>query len=248
MSKNFYAGKNIWIIGGTAGIGLELALQLSNLAKNVVISGRSNFESSKQNLSFIRCDVTKLEEVEEVINQIKSRFNRLDILIFCAGTYEPMGLKDFNLQKSQEILNVNFGGFLNLVQNLNSLHRDLGLELLSVVSSIAGYFGMPKSLCYGASKAALSNIVESLFYELQNRVRVQLINPGFVKSRLTDKNNFKMPFLISSKEAAEIILQNLPKKKFEISFPAAFSILMRLIKILPYGIRFMFLKLLNQDR
>ncbi|MBP7709472.1 MAG: SDR family NAD(P)-dependent oxidoreductase [Rickettsiales bacterium] len=245
MSKNFYEGKNIWIIGGTTGIGLALALQLSKLAKNVVVSGRSNFESSAPNLSFIRLDVTKLEEVESALTQIKSRLNHLDILIFCAGIYEPMGLKNFNLQKSREILDVNFGGFLNVIENLNLLQRELKLGHLAVVSSIASYFGMPNSLCYGASKAALSNIVESLFYELKNQVKVQLINPGFVKTRLTDQNNFKMPFLISNQEAAEIILKNLPREKFEISFPAAFSRPMRLIKILPYKARFWVLKLLK---
>jgi short-subunit dehydrogenase len=245
MSKNFYQGKNIWIIGGTTGIGLALALQLSKLAKNVVISGRSNFESVTPNLSFIRLDVTKLEEVESALTQIKSRLNHLDILIFCAGIYEPMGLKNFNLQKSREILEVNFGGFLNVIQNLNFLQSKLKLEQISIVSSIASYFGMPNSLCYGASKAALSNIAESLFYELKNQVKVQLINPGFVKTRLTAKNNFKMPFMISDQKAAEIILTKLSKQNFEISFPASFSYLMRAIKILPYRMRFWVLNLLK---
>ena len=242
MSKNFYEGKNIWIIGATSGIGLALALQLSKFAKNVVISGRSNFESASSNIAFIRCDVTKAEDVKQALDQIKTQFGQLDILIFAAGIYEPMGLGNFNLEKSREILDVNFSGFLNVIQNLNFLQEELKLSSLAVISSIASYFGMKNSMCYGASKAALSNIVESLFYELKGHVKVQLINPGFVKTRLTQKNNFKMPFLISEQKAAKIILENLPKTKFEIAFPAQFHLIMRLLKILPYKARFGLLK------
>jgi short-subunit dehydrogenase len=242
MNKDFYQGKNIWIIGATSGIGLALALQMSNLAKNVIISGRSNFKSEVKNISFIRCDIAKTGDFENALDQIKSNFDQLDILIFAAGIYEPMGLKNFNLKKSQEILEINFSGFLNVIQNLEMLQTQLKLSSLIVFSSIASYFGMPNSLCYGASKAALNNITESLFYELKGKVKVQLINPGFVKTRLTDKNNFKMPFMISDQKAAEIILKNIPKNKFEISFPAPFSWIMRFFKILPHKVRFWFLK------
>ena len=170
-------------------------------------------------------------------------FEKIDILIFCAGIYEPMNLQNFNLTKSQEILDVNFVSFLNLISVLNLSQNQLKLSHLAIVSSIAGYFGMPNSLVYGASKSALSNLAESLYYELKGKIKVQLINPGFVKTRLTDKNSFKMPFLISDEEAGKIICKNLTKNKFEISFPFSFSILMRFFKILPYKTRMFFLSL-----
>lgn len=239
----FYQNKNIWIIGGTSGIGLKTALEVSQLAKNVIISGRSDLkEIDQKNIHFIRCDATKLEDLNLAIKTIKTHFKKIDILIFCAGIYEPMNLQNFNLEKSQEILNVNFVSFLKLISVLNLKQNQLNLSHLAVVSSIAGYFGMPNSLTYGASKSALSNLAESLYYELKGKIKVQLINPGFVKTRLTDKNNFKMPFLISDDKAGKIICKNLLKNKFEISFPFYFSILMRFFKILPYKIRMFFIK------
>lgn len=242
MTANFLKNKNIWIIGGTSGIGLKIALQSAKSAKNVIVSGRSNLISEEKNIHFIRCDATKIDEIETSIHQIEKDFKTIDLIIFGAGIYEPMGLSNFNLQKSKEILEVNFSSFLNLVKNLPHLKSQLKLQQLAVISSMAGYFGMPNSMVYGASKAAISNLTESLFYELKNQIKVQLINPGFVQTRLTEKNNFKMPFLISDDKAAEIILKNLAKNNFEISFPAQFSIIMRLFRILPYQLRTKLLK------
>lgn len=240
-----YKNKNIWIIGGTSGIGLKTALEASKSAKNIVVSGRSDLkEISQKNIHFIRCDATKLDDLNLAVEKIKNDFEQIDILIFCAGIYEPMNLQNFNLGKSIEILDVNFVSFLNLISVLNLEQNKLNLSHLAVVSSIAGYFGMPNSLVYGASKSALSNLTESLFYELKGKIKVQLINPGFVKTRLTDKNKFKMPFLISDDMAGKIICKNLLKNKFEISFPFYFSILMRFFKILPYKIRmFLFFRI-----
>jgi short-subunit dehydrogenase len=251
-TENYYAGKIIWIIGGTSGIGLALALKLAAAAKKVIISGRfaPDFKNDPEdedlqkqepqaikNIHFIKCDVTQLPEFKKAMLQIKNDYNQLDILIFCAGIYEPMNYKNFNLVKAQEILTVNFGSFLHLIASLDFLLKELKLSSLVVVSSIAGYFGMPNSMCYGASKAALSNITEGLHYELKNILKIQLVNPGFVKTRLTDKNSFKMPFLLSKEKAAKIILKNLAKNKFEISFPLRFSFFMKLVKILPYKLK-----------
>lgn len=239
-----YQNKNIWIIGGTSGIGFKTALEVSKFAKNVIISGRSDLkEVDQKNIHFVRCDATKLDDLNLAVTKIKNDFEKIDILIFCAGIYEPMNLQNFNLTKSQEILDVNFVSFLNLISVLNLSQNQLKLSHLAIVSSIAGYFGMPNSLVYGASKSALSNLAESLYYELKGKIKVQLINPGFVKTRLTDKNSFKMPFLISDEEAGKIICKNLTKNKFEISFPFSFSILMRFFKILPYKTRMFFLSL-----
>lgn len=232
--NNYYSNKNIWIIGGTTGIGNKLACDLTKLAKNVVVSGRSQCSDNIKNLHFVRLDVTKLLEVKNSVKEIKKICGKIDIVIFCAGIYEPMGLNNFDLKKSQNILAVNFTSFFNILKNID----DLKISHLAITSSIAGYFGMPNSMSYGASKAALSNLAESLYYELKGKIKVQLINPGFVKTRLTAKNNFKMPFLISDEKASQIIIKGLTKNKFEISFPAIFSSFMRFLKILPYRIRF----------
>ena len=102
---------------------------------------------------------------------------------------------------------------------------------------------MPNSLAYGASKAGLSHLTESLFYELKKyQTKVQLINPGFVETRLTAKNNFKMPWIISRQKTANIILRKLPKKQFEISFPWIFVCILKLLQKLPYKLRLLLFK------
>jgi len=114
---------------------------------------------------------------------------------------------------------------------------------IALVASVAGYIGLPKSMSYGASKAALINLAETLYAELSHfNINVSVINPGFVKTRLTDLNNFKMPAIIEAEEAAQIIIKDLEAKKFEIHFPKKFTIWLKILRILPYSLMLFFTK------
>lgn len=245
MNKEFYKNKNIVIVGGSFGIGEELCKKLSSFGANLAIIARSKekLEAMKNSLGsrhfIFSNDVTNHKDLSKTFDILSLKWRRIDLIIFCVGIYEPMNLKNFDLKKSKEILEINFSSFLNLIDITLPLIKEKKIAHLAIISSVAGYFGMPNSLVYGASKAALSNLSESLLYELRDfDVKVQLINPGFVKTRLTDKNNFKMPLIISPNDAADYILKKLPKKSFEIAFPRIFVLIMKFLKILPRKMRF----------
>jgi short-subunit dehydrogenase len=248
-SSSYYKNKNILIIGGSHGIGEELCIELSKLGANLAIAARSkdkinslSKELSGNNLSFA-CDILQKKDLDKLHNNLSKKWRKIDLIIFCAGAYNPMNIDNFDLEKAQNIANVNFNSFFNFIDSFLPSFKKKKIAHLAIVSSVAGYFGMPNSLAYGSSKAALNNLAESLFYELkQYKTKVQLINPGFVKTRLTSQNNFKMPGLISANKAAQIIIKKLPKNIFEIKFPFIFTSIMRILSILPYKIRFLLFK------
>jgi len=249
MNKNYYNDKNILVIGASFGIGESLCEKLAKKGANLIITARSTDKINKLakklpgNHLAVNCDITNNQELSKLAEIIGKKYHKIDIIIFCAGIYEPMNLENFNANKAQEILQVNLTSFINFIDNFLILFKAQKIAHLAVISSVAGYFGMPNSLAYGAAKAGLSNLTESLFYELSKyKVKVQLINPGFVKTRLTAKNNFAMPNIISSQKAAKIILNNLPKNNFEIKFPLLFIIIMKYLSMLPYKLRFLLLK------
>ena len=235
----FYKGKTVWIIGGTSGIGLSVAKQLINVC-SVIVSGRDTLkinDFTSPNLIKISLDVTNGRKFAEVANSILENFQKVDIILFCAGTYEPMSLKNFDAKHAQKILETNLISMINFIDIVPYFFGKC--SLIGIISSVASYFGMPNSLFYGASKAGLSNLTESLYIELKKyEIDVKLINPGFVRTPLTDKNSFKMPFIISSEKAGKIILKNLPRKKFEISFPFFLVLIMKILKFLPHCVRF----------
>jgi short-subunit dehydrogenase len=239
---NKYKDKNIWIIGASFGIGEELYLQLTKSGANLAISARSQEDLQKLTKDnpghlAIKMDITDKNSIYRAFSQIEESWKKIDLIIFCAGTYQPMNIDNFNLEKCQNIINVNFIGFINFFDCILPSIKTQQIKHLAVISSVAGYFGMNNSFGYGASKAALSNFVESLHLELKKYgTKVQLINPGFVKTRLTSQNNFKMPFLINTQKAANIILKEIPKNKFEIFFPKTFIGIMKFIRLMPYKI------------
>ena len=257
--KKTYNNKNILVIGGSFGIGEELCKEFSRLGSNLVIVARSKekIESLCKTLisnrlsttdksttcEAITCDVSKKSNLDKLSTTLSKKWDKIDLIIFCVGAYQPMSLDNFDIQKAKNIAEINFNSFFNFIDSFLSLFKRKKISHLAIVSSVAGYFGMPNSLAYGSSKSALSNLSESLFYELKKyKTKVQLINPGFVKTRLTDQNHFKMPGIISANQAARIIIKNLLKNKFEIKFPFFFTFIMKVLSILPYKIRFLFFR------
>lgn len=237
----FYQHKTVWIIGGTSGIGLALARKLSMVENcSVIISGRNTTKVDEINAEKISFDVCNHQDFLQAYTTVFEKFTKVDIILFCAGTYEPMGIANYDYQKSLGILNTNLGSMATFIDAIfqNITHKKP--KTIAIVSSVAGYFGMPNSLFYGASKAGLSHLTESLYIELKKyEIDVKLINPGFVKTPLTDKNNFSMPFIISPEKAAEIILKKLPKRNFEIAFPSIFVFLLKFLNKLPFKLRAM---------
>ena len=250
MSRDdHYNNKNILVIGGSFGIGEELCKEFAKLKANLAIVARSKDKIAKlakslsgQHLA-IPCDISKDSDLANLVTILFKEWQKIDLVIFCVGVYQPMNIDNFDLKKAKEIIEINFNSFFNFIGSFLPYFKQQKIFHLAITSSVAGYFGTPNSLAYGASKAALSHLAESLFYELKRyNVKVQLINPGFVKTRLTDQNSFKMPGIISANIAAKIIINKLMKNNFEIKFPFLFAFTMKILSLIPYRFRFFLFK------
>lgn len=214
VNQSNYSGKNIIVLGGSSGIGESLCYELADRGANLIIVARSGdkirkiAKTAKGDHKAIVADLSLRSDIEKLHKSISKLYKKINLVIFSVGTYEPMNIKNFDLDVATSIMNVNFTSFLFFFEVFRPGFIKKQIKHLAVISSVAGYFGMPNSMAYGASKACLSNFVESLYYELKPyNIKVQLINPGFVKTRLTDKNKFQMPGIISSEKAAEIIVK-----------------------------------------
>ena len=180
-------------------------------------------------------DVTNKDECSKVFSEIKNKFGQIDLCIFSTGTWDPKKEKEIDVEQIENVMKVNFFGTVNSIKSVEKYFKELGKGHISIVSSIAGYRGLPNSTGYGPSKSALNNLTESLYFDFKRYgVRVSLISPGFIKTPMTDKNDFKMPFLKTTEYAAEKIYNGLVNTNaFEIHFPKQLTIVLKILKILP---------------
>ena len=237
--------KTIWITGGSTGIGKALAIKFASKNWNVAVSARrvellNELASSYENISCFPLDVSNKEQCKEVFTEIKNKFESIDICFFSTGTWDPKKEKDIDVDQMQNVFQINFFGTVNCIKAVEQYFRDKRNGIISIVSSIAGYRGLPNSTGYGPSKSALNNLAESLYFDFKRyNVRVCLVSPGFIKTPMTDKNDFKMPFLKTPEYAAEKIYDGLVNKNvFEIHFPKSLTITLKLLSLLPSKIYF----------
>ena len=237
--------KVIWITGASSGIGRSLALKFANEGWVVAASARredllKELNSVNQNIHSFPLDVTNIDQCKTVFKSIIEKFKDVEISVFGTGIHDPRSEKSFNLEKIREITEVNYFGTLNCINAVYDYYKNKESGQISIVSSVAGYRGLPAAGAYCASKSALSSFAESLYFEMKRRnVRVSLVCPGFIKTPMTDKNDFPMPMIKSPEFAADKMYTGLIKKTgFEIHFPKAFTFLMKFLKILPSSIYF----------
>ena len=237
--------KVIWITGASSGIGRSLALKFANEGWVVAASARrqdllKELNSVNQNIHSFPLDVTNIDQCKTVFKSIIEKFKDVEISVFGTGIHDPRSEKSFNLEKIREITEVNYFGTLNCINAVYDYYKNKESGQISIVSSVAGYRGLPAAGAYCASKSALSSFAESLYFEMKRRnVRVSLVCPGFIKTPMTDKNDFPMPMIKSPEFAADQMYTGLIKKTgFEIHFPKAFTFLMKFLKILPNSIYF----------
>ena len=235
--------KTIWITGGSTGIGKALAIKFANEGWNVAISARrenllKEISDNNENIHGFPLDVTDKSKCKEVFEQIKNKFQNIDICFFSTGTWNPKKEKDIDVEQIEDVFKVNFFGTLNSIKAVEEYFKNKKEGIITIVSSIAGYRGLPNSSGYGPSKAALNNFAESIYFDFKKySVRVSVISPGFIKTPLTDKNDFPMPFLRSVEFAAEKIYTGLTKSNsFEIHFPKQLTLLLKFLRLLPYKI------------
>jgi len=237
--------KTIWITGGSTGIGKALAIKFASKGWNVAISARrenllKEISNNNENIHGFPLDVTDKSKCKEVFEQIKNKFQDIDICFFSTGTWDPKKEKDIDIEQIEDVFKVNFFGTLNSIKAVEQYFKNKKEGIITIVSSIAGYRGLPNSTGYGPSKSALNNLAESLYFDFKrSNVRVCLVSPGFIKTPMTDKNDFKMPFLKTTEYAAEKIYEGLINKNvFEIHFPKSLTFILKILSFLPSKIYF----------
>ena len=237
MSENH---KKIWITGASSGIGKALAEKFASEGWKVAVSARRKEILEKmannKNIFSYPLDVTNQDQINDVFKKIINDFGSLNLCVFSSGTYDPKLEQEINIKQNKFVMETNFFGVLYCIKSIEKYFKDKKDGHISIVSSVAAYRGLPNSSGYGPSKAALTNLTESLYFDFKKyNIRISLISPGFIKTPLTDKNEFSMPFIKSPEFAAEKIFNGLTKSKaFEIHFPKALTLLLKFLRVLPY--------------
>ncbi len=241
--------KNVWITGASSGIGKELAIKFAKEGWQVAASARrenllKDLNNQNPNIHPFPLNVKNEDETKNIFQNIIEQFKTIDISIFCTGIHDPESEKKLSSEKIREIMETNFFGTLNCIMAVNTYFREKKNGHISIVSSVAGYRGLPAASGYCASKSALISLAESLYFDFKrHNVRVSVVNPGFIKTPMTDKNKFPMPMIKSAEFAAEKMFIGLTKKNaFEIHFPLAFTMIMKLLKIMPNWLYFLLVK------
>ena len=237
MSEN---QKKIWITGASSGIGKAVAEKFASEGWMVAASARRqeilNKMAENQNIFAYPLNVTQKENVTKTFNNIIEDFKNVDICLFCSGTYDPKLEQEINIEQNKFVMETNYFGVLNCIKAVETYFKNKKSGQISIVSSVAAYRGLPNSSGYGPSKAALTNLTESIYFDFKkHNIKISLVSPGFIKTPLTDKNEFPMPFIRSPEFAADKIFQGLTKKNiFEIHFPLGLTLTLKFLRILPY--------------
>lgn len=236
----------MWLTGASSGIGEALVAPLVEAGARVAITARraerlesiaARFPSSDRRVMIAPADVTDRTAVEGAVREIDARFGGIDLAIFNAGTHQPVSALVFDPEPYVRVMTLNFFSVLSCIEAVLPQMLARGSGHIAGVASLAGYRALPTSGAYGASKAALIHALDAMRFDVEPRgVHVTVINPGFVKTPLTDLNTFQMPALIDAAQAAGIIVRGLTSRRKEIHFPARFSWTMKAMRVLPYPI------------
>jgi NAD(P)-dependent dehydrogenase (short-subunit alcohol dehydrogenase family) len=243
-------GRTVWLVGASSGIGRATASALHAQGAKVVVSARGAdalgaFVDAHAGALALPLDVTDAQAVKAAASALAAR-DALDCVVYCAGHYHAMDAMHMDLGDLLRHNEVNYLGALHVLDAAvpyllaRPLDKSTGQRgHISLMGSVAGYRGLPNSLAYGPTKAALINLAETLYLDLHAQgVGVSLINPGFVETPLTSQNQFKMPALITPEQAAREILRGWARGEFEIHFPKRFTRWMKALRLLPYPLFF----------
>ncbi|HXQ50775.1 MAG TPA: SDR family NAD(P)-dependent oxidoreductase [Stellaceae bacterium] len=238
--------RSAWITGASSGIGRALALELARAGTNVAVSARRGdaldrlaAEAAPGRIAPYPVDVTDAAAMARTAEAIEAATGPLDLAVFNAGTHEPVAVENFDPVPFRRLMEINYLGAVNGIAAVLPRFIARRAGQIAVVSSVAGYRGLPQAAAYGPTKAALINLCEALKLDLDRHgVSISVINPGFVRTPLTDRNRFPMPFLMEAEDAARRIVAGLDKGSFEITFPRRFTFMVKLARMLPYGLYF----------
>lgn len=236
-----------WVTGASAGIGRELALLLAARGYKVYASARSADELDAMaaaapgpgSVLALPLDVTDREACAAAVERIVAESGALAVAVFNAGNFYPVQGFKLSHEPFDKSLAINVTGVMNGMIPAIEVMKKAGRGQIAAVSSSAGYGGLPKSAAYGASKAGLINLCESLKFDLDRmNIRIQVVTPGFVDTPLTKKNDFPMPFLMPAGKAAKAFADGLERGGFDITFPKRFTFILKALNLLPYWLYF----------
>lgn len=231
-----WAGKKFWLVGASEGLGREVALKLSRAGAEVIVSARSEdrlltlCEEMSGKGRAVTVDVSDAQDVARAAKDV----GPIDGIIYLAGVYWPMAAQEWDAEQVERMCDINFTGAARVLGAVlpDMIAADRGHIVLT--GSLSGFRGLPGAVGYGASKAGLMYLAESLHADLRKTgVKVQLINPGFIKTRLTEKNDFTMPFIMEPEIAAAEFVEHMHSDGFKKNFPAMFGAMFRLSQFLP---------------
>ena len=239
-----WTGRSAWLVGASTGIGRATASLLHARGARVVVSARSAptlaaFVAAHPGSIGLPLDVTDRVAVAAAAGEAEAACGAIDLVLYCAGHYQAMRATDFDLDEALRHVQVNQVGALHLLAAVLPRLLRQRRGHLSLISSVAGYRGLPNSIAYGPTKAALINLAETLYLDLAPLgIGVSIVNPGFVDTPLTAQNGFTMPALISPEQAALAMLEGWAAGRFEIDFPKRFTRWLKALKILPDSLYF----------
>lgn len=247
-----FKGKKIWIIGASSGIGEAVARGLAQQGAKLILSARREdrltalaIEAGGQDI--LALDIGDAKAVQVAVDNMSTAGSLPDIVINFAAIYKPMSFDSLDAAQTADIVKVNLAGSFYLAGAVVPYFRRLGRGKIVLCGSVAGLCGLPNGQPYSATKAGIINLAESLRAELHGTgVSVQVINPGFVRTDLTAQNDFEMPAMIEPDEAARHIIRGLKSNIFDIHFPKRFTLFMKFLRMLPYGIYFRCMRFLQK--
>ncbi len=248
------AGKRFWLVGASAGIGRALALRLAGEGVALVVSARDGAALTSLVDEMVPVTARSGGHMAAPLNVLDrdgaaavfDRIGEIDGVIYCAGAYEPMSARQPDLDALETVVEVNLTGALRVLTACVPAFCRRGSGQVVLVGSLSGYRGLPDCWGYGATKAALIHLAESLRCDLRGLgIAVQVCNPGFVSTRLTAKNDFRMPFLVTPDVAAQQIVRGMTRRRFEIAFPLAMVAAFKLLAALPRPMYFALLSLVG---
>ncbi len=236
--------KTVWITGASSGIGRQLALDLAGKDVTVAVSARSGdalaeLAAENPDIRSYPLDVTDLAACRTTAQAIEAEIGPLDLVVMAAGVWIIRDVESFQAEDSIKAMRVNYEGATGVVDAVlpSMIKRRAGH--IAPVASVAGYRGIPRAVTYAPTKAALISMAEALRTDAaQHGIKVQIINPGFVRTPMTDTNDFPMPFLMEPEDASRRIIAGLQSDRFEIVFPTRLAVIMKLLRMLPYRLYF----------
>lgn len=231
--------KKIWLVGASEGIGRALAQRLTAEGARLALTARNTERltqlASELGALAVPADVQDMASLTNAYETLRSAWGTPDIVIYNAGFYEPMAAQDLNLPLAEKMMDINFSGALRTLSFILPDFIAANKGHIALVASVAAYRGLPGAIGYGASKAALLHLAQNIAVDLQDTgIKVHVICPGFVRTRLTAKNSFTMIQMIEPEQAARQIVDGLKSSRFEIRFPFPFAALMKFFSILPH--------------